>query len=311
MISFRKDQNDSVVVNPKPKKKKFNVQAVLPYLLISPAMIFLFTFVVYPIINLVYLSFTDWNMISPIKRNIGLRNYQTLLARPDFAQAMRNTFIYTAAMVVLLLAGSVLLAVWIKKKNKLNAATQAAIFTPHIISLVSVAMVWQWLMEPNVGLLNTVLRLLRMQPLMWLERSETALMSVIIVSFWNSIGYYTLVILSSLQSIPTDLYEAAELDNSSKTKTFFKITLPMISPQLFFLLIVITISSFKVFDTINIMTNGGPAGSTNVLAYYIYQYAFSYMRIGYASAAGTVLLIILALLTVFYFRALSKRVHYQ
>lgn len=311
MKSLTKNQSESVVVTPKRKKRKFNFKVVLPYLLISPAMIFLCTFVVYPIINLVNLSFTDWNMISPIKRNVGLRNYQTLFKRPDFVQAMGNTAIYTVAMVVLLLAGSVLLAVWINKKSKLNAATQAAIFTPHIISLVSVAMVWQWLMEPNVGVLNTILRFVGLQPLMWLERSETALMSVIIVSFWNSIGYYTLVVLSSLQSIPVDLYEAAELDNASKAKTFFKITLPMISPQLFFLLIVITISSFKVFDTINIMTNGGPAGSTNVLAYYIYQYAFSYMRIGYASAAGTVLLIILALLTIVYFKALSRRVHYQ
>lgn len=311
MIRFKKSQNGNAVGAQEPRRKRFNYRKLLPYLLVAPAMVFLCTFVVYPIINLIYLSFTDWNMVSPIKRYVGTRNYKMLFAKPDFAQAMGNTVIYTIAMVVLLLAGSTLFAVWLKGNSKLNFVTQTAMFTPHIISLVSVAMVWQWLMEPEVGVLNTILRFLGLKPLMWLERSETALFSVIIVSFWKSIGYYTLVVLASLQSIPTELYEAAALDGAGKTKTFTRITLPMLSPQLFFLLIVITINSFKVFDTINIMTNGGPAGSTNVLAYYIYQYAFSYMKIGYASAAGTVLLAILALLTIVYFRALSKKVHYQ
>lgn len=293
------------------KKRMFNYKKITPYLFVAPAMVFLCTFVVYPIINLISLSFTDWNMISPIKRQVGLRNYKTLFAKPDFSQSMMNTVVYSVAMIILLLSFSVLLAVWLKKNTRLNSITQTAIFTPHIISLVSVSMVWQWLMEPSVGLLNTVIRFFGLRPLMWLERSETALMSVIIVSFWKSIGYYTLVMLASLQSIPQEIYEAVSIDSDDRSKIFFHITLPMISPQLFFLLIVITINSFKVFDTINIMTNGGPAGSTNVIAYYIYQYAFSFMKIGYASAAGTVLLAILALLTVVYFWALSKRVHYQ
>lgn len=287
------------------------LRKLFPYALIAPAMAFLIVFTVYPCINLVYLGFTDWNLVRPVKRFVGWQNYQTLFKRPDFAQALRNTAVYTVAMVVLLIVGSLLLAMWLKDNKKLNFVAQAAIFTPHIISLVSVSMVWQWLMEPKVGVLNTILRFLGLTPLQWLESSKTALMSVIIVSFWKSIGYYTLVVLSALQNIPAEIYEAAELDSASKWRTFYKITFPMISPQLFFLLIIITINSFKVFDTINIMTNGGPAGSTNVLAYYIYQYAFSYMMIGYASAAGTILLLILSVLTVLYFRVFSNRVHYQ
>ena len=161
-----------------------------------------------------------------------------------------------------------------------------------------------------IRLLNAVLGLFNLPPLRWLNSSQTAL-SVVIVSVWKSIGYYALIITAALKAIPSEIYEAAALDNSPKYRVFFRSTLPMLSPQLFFLLIVITINSFKVFDTIRIMTEGGPGNATDVLVYYIYRYAFQHFRIGYASAAGTVLMVILMILTVIYFALLGRRVHYQ
>jgi sn-glycerol 3-phosphate transport system permease protein len=173
-------------------------------------------------------------------------------------------------------------------------------------------MIWSWIMEQNsYGLLNAVLGLFKVPPLRWLNSSKTAMLSVVIVSVWKSIGYYALVILSALKAIPAEIFEAAELDNAPKWRVFFRLTLPLLSPQLFFLLIVITINSFKVFDTIRIMTGGGPGSATDVLAYYIYRYAFQHFRIGYASAAGTVLMVILMIFTALYFAVLGRRVHYQ
>ncbi|MNI76114.1 sn-glycerol-3-phosphate transport system permease protein UgpA [compost metagenome] len=154
-----------------------------------------------------------------------------------------------------------------------------------------------------------MLKWVGLPPSEWLQSSRTALISVIIVSVWQGIGYYTLIIVAALQSIPPSIYEAAELDNAGRFKVFYKITLPMISPQLFFILVVMTIGSFKVFDTIKIMTGGGPNNATSTVVYYMY--GFRTTNIGYSSATGVVLMAIIGVLTIIYFRLLSKKVHYQ
>jgi sn-glycerol 3-phosphate transport system permease protein len=159
--------------------------------------------------------------------------------------------------------------------------------------------------------LNAVLNLFHLPSLRWLNSSKTALLSIIIVSIWKSTGYYLLIVLASLKSIPQEIFEAAELDNTPRLRKFFRITLPLLSPQLFFMLITITINSFKVFDTVRVMTDGGPGNSTDVVIYYLYRYAFRFFRVGIASAAGVILMAILVILTIIYFRFLGKRVHYQ
>ena len=141
--------------------------------------------------------------------------------------------------------------------------------------------------------------------------SATALISVIIVTVWKGIGYYALILMSSLKAIPAEINEAAELDDAGPFAKFFKITLPMLSPQVFFLLVTITISSFKVFESVRILTDGGPGKSTDVLVFYIYRYAMTNLKFGYASAAGTFLLAVVLILTVIYFKVGDKRVHYQ
>jgi len=182
---------------------------------------------------------------------------------------------------------------------------------PHIISLLSVAMVWTWIMNKNNGALNIVLNFFGLPSLKWIDSSDTAMMSVIIVSLWKGLGYDVMLIYAAMQSVPAELYEAAELDHASRSARFFKITIPMISPQLFTLLITSTIGSFKVFESINIMTKGGPGTSTQVLVYYIYKHAFVLNKIGLAASAGVVLMVIVGILTIVYFCGLSRKVHYQ
>lgn len=189
-------------------------------------------------------------------------------------------------------------------------AAQSFVFTPHIISLVSVSFIWMWLFNENYGLLNYLLSFFNISPQRWLSSKQLAMPSIILVAVWKQVGYDTLMLIGGLQSIPSQLYEAASLESKGKLKIFMTITLPMLSPTLFFVLIMNLINAAKAFDTISIMTQGGPVNATNTLVYYIYQQGFSYMQIGRAAAGGVVLFAILMVLTMFYFILLNKRVHY-
>jgi sn-glycerol 3-phosphate transport system permease protein len=291
-------------------KKKTFWETCRPYVMIGPAMIGIFLFVIYPMLYLVYLSFFKYNLLnSAMSRYVGFENYIQIFNRPDFYKSLTNTVIYTGGVVILTMLISLFFAVWLKKQTRLNYIIQAGIFTPHIISIVSVSLVWLWLMEPNLGFLNFALEKLGLPTSQWLQSSKTALFSIIIVSVWHGIGYYVLILVAALQGISPNIYEAAELDNTSRFRVFRRITLPLISPQMFFILIIMTIGSFKVFDTVRIMTGGGPNNATNTLVYYIY--GFRTTNIGYAAATGVVLMVIIGILTFIYFRLMSKKVHYQ
>ncbi|CEG21530.1 sn-glycerol-3-phosphate transport system permease protein UgpA [Planococcus massiliensis] len=282
-----------------------------PYAMIFPAILIFCLFFIYPIGYMIYLSFHDWNFVSPVKDFVGTSNFSYLLSDRDFREVISNSFIYTFFTVFLTISLSLLLALWLNRGGAVYSFMQASIFSPHIISLVSVSMLWMWIMDADYGLLNWFLNLIGMESVMWLTSPDYALTSLILVAVWKGIGFNTLVFIAGLQSIPKDLYEAAELDHTPPWRRFLKITVPMLSPTLFFLTIIGVINSFQVFETINLMTAGGPINSTNTFVYYIYQYGFQFFKIGYASAAGVILLVILSVLTVVYFKVLSKRVHYR
>lgn len=282
-----------------------------PYAMISPAILVFSLFFLYPIGYMIYLSLVDWNFVSPIKNFVGMDNFTYLLAEPEFLEVMRNTLFYTTMTVSVTISISLLLAIWLNKQGVVYGFVQGAIFSPHIISLVSVSMLWMWLMDTDYGLLNWLLNAVGISSVPWLTDPSTSLTSLVIVAVWKGIGFNTLICIAGLQSIPRDIYEAAQLDETGKIRTFIKLTLPMLSPTLFFLAIISIISSFQVFETISIMTQGGPINSTNTFVYYIYEYGFRFFKIGYASAAGVILLTIISLLTIIYFRLLSRRVHYQ
>ncbi|MCC8125872.1 MAG: sugar ABC transporter permease [Clostridiales bacterium] len=287
-------------------------QKCLPYIFVAPAMVFMAVFTLYPLGNMIYLSMTDWVLMSKTKNFVGLDNFIYIAQRADFLNALGNTFFYTFWTVLTLMVAALVFAVLLYKNTRLNNLVRTAMFTPHVIALLSVSMIWSWLMNEDSGLLNMLLSAVGLPTSRWLNSSDTAMASLVLVSWWKSVGYYTLIIFAALQGIPAEIYEAAELDNAGALNRFLRITLPMISPQVFLCLITMTIGSFKVFETIRVMTAGGPGKSTQVLVYYIYNTAFGMQfKIGVASAAGVVLLVIVGLLTMLYFLVLSKRVHYQ
>lgn len=282
-----------------------------PYVMVAPAIIVFSIFFIYPIFYMIYLSMHAWDFISPDKDFVGIENFTELLDSREFRQVLNNSLSYTLFTVSLTTVISLFLAMWLNRKGMFYGIVQGAIFSPHIISLVSVSLVWMWLMDPQFGLLNWFLELLGMQKLEWLSSPKSSLGSLVLVAVWKGVGFNTLVFIAGLQSIPKDMFEAAALDESGRWRTFYKITLPMLSPTLFFLVIINMIGSFQVFETIAIMTQGGPVNSTNTLVFYIYQYGFRFFKIGYASAAGVVLLAVVGLLTLFYFKLLSRKVHYR
>lgn len=289
------------------------IEKIKPYLLLLPAFIGIGAFTIYPVIKAIIWSLYKVNQLNPSKtRFVGLDNFRYLLTNKNFLKTMGNTGVYTLWTVVIILLIAIVLAVWLsRRQDKMTKFTQAAAFTPHIISMVSIAMVFSQMMNPNIGLFNTVLEGIGLPKLNWLQSSDTAMGSVIFVACWKSIGYYSLIIIGALQSISPSIYEAAELDNTGRWRTLTRITIPMISPQLFFTLIVMTIGSFKVFDTVRLLTDGGPNNATSTLVYYIYKTVFWDDNVGRACAASVILLVCVSILTVIYFKLLSKKVHYQ
>ena len=283
------------------------------FMMAIPAIVLLIAFTVYPLGYLFYRSFLGGSIISKNPKYVGFDNYVALAKSEDFHEVLMNTAIYTLITVVLTMILSIIIAVWLngKKNKKLNEITQTFIFTPHIISVVSVSTLFLWLMDSKNGFFNAIITSLGFEPFTFLSSPKTALFSMSLVMVWKGLGYYVLLIMAALQNIPTSVYEAAEMDDTPALRTFFKITLPMISPTILFTSVVAVIASFKVFDSVSIMTGGGPLNSTNTLVYYIYDFAYNYGKPGQACAAGMVLLFFVVVITYVQFLVGKKRVHYQ
>lgn len=281
---------------------------ILPYTFIAPSMVIFVVFMIYPIFYMIYLSFYKWNMLSA-KEFIGTANFMNLIHSKEFGQVLLSTVKFMVGTVSGSVIIALLLALYLKSNTRINRFLQSILFAPYIVSLVSVAFIFMWMMDTDRGLLNFILQLFQLPKVRWLDNPKVAIYSLVLVNIWKGVGYYTLIFISAMQSVPAYLYEAAKLDKAGKIKIFFSITLPMISPTLFFVTLTGIIAGFKVFETINIMTRG--SNSTNTLVYSIYEYGFSFYKIGYASAMGVVLMIIIGIMTLLYFKALSKKVYYR
>ena len=282
-----------------------------PYLLIAPSIVLLCVFCIYPIFSIISLSFYQWDMVTPSKKFVGFENFITLLGDAQFYRTLANTVIYVVCPVGFGVSLGLAAALYLSKKTRVNSFLQSVAFTPYIVSLASIAMLWMWLMNKDFGLLNAVLAFVGAPPVDWLGNPRIALASLILIAVWKSVGYNALILVSALQTIPPYLYEAAKLDRAGAWSVFRKITFPMISPTVFFLTLVDAIASFKVFETIQIITEGGPQNATNTLVFSLYEYGFRFYKVGYAAAIGVVLLAIILIFTALYFKVLSKRVHYQ
>ena len=262
-------------------------------LLILPALIGTLIFIVIPVVFSFGLSFCEWDLLSDV-RFAGLKNYFELLTSPNFALILKNTFVFAISVTLIAVVIPVILAAVLNNKIRGSEFFKTAYFLPFITPMIVIAIIWEWIFDPNFGLLNYLLK----THINWLYDTKTALFALIIVSAWKLIGYNMVILLSGFSTISQNIYESAKIDGASPLNTFFKITLPLLSPTIFFVVIFTTISSFQVFDLIYLMTQGGPMDSTNVLVYWIYKNAFEFFNIGAASAGAYILFVIVFVLTV-------------
>jgi len=275
-----------------------NQRRVIPYLFIAPNMIVFTVFVFVPIVFSFYMSLNEWSLIGdPIF--IGLGNYVDLAQDADFWTAFLNTLVYTVGTVPTSMALGLAVAVGLNRKLPGRALLRSIYFVPVIISLVATALIASWMFNDNYGVVNNALAALGLGSVPWLSSPRWAMPSLIITTLWIRLGFNMVVYLAALQSIPTELYDAARVDGATGRRRFLHITWPLLRPTTFLLLILNVIYSLHVFDLIYVMTGGGPGFSTTVLVQYIYQQAFQESQMGYASAIGVVLYLMLLIFTVF------------
>jgi sn-glycerol 3-phosphate transport system permease protein len=282
-----------------------------PYALILPALAICVCFSVIPALMALRNSFFNVDYVTGVNQFVGLANYRSIFTDRAFVQVFRNTVVFTCFTVLFGIPLAVLTAVFLNANTPLRNFTQGVVFTPHIISSVSVSILWAFMMDPQFGILNYVLGLFGIRPLMWLLSEKTSLLSIIIVSVWKTLGYNVLIVVSALQTIPQDVYESAMLDRSGPVKTFFHITLPMISPFFVFLITTCVAQTLNTFDLVRLMTGGGPKNSSNLMVYWIYETGFLHFQVGKAMAGAVIFMLFVGSLSILNFTLVNRRAYYQ
>ena len=274
-----------------------------PYLFLAPTLAGLLFLKLGPILFSLFLSFNEWRVVGDMAW-VGLANYDKLIHSREFPVVMRNTVSYSVGTAILGVVLGLALAILLNHKLRGMAIFRGAFFLPYIMPIVLLALAWTWLYEPQFGLINYFLRefLHVKNPPLWLNSHDWALPSLMAVGVWKAVGYYAVLFLAGLQTIPQELYEVATIDGARAPTRFFRITLPLLTPTTFFVAIMAIINSFRVFGAIYVMTDGGPGISTLVLSYSVYRYAFTYFRMGYASAQAWFLFLIIFALTILQWR---------
>ncbi|MEG0910552.1 MAG: sugar ABC transporter permease [Ruthenibacterium sp.] len=263
-------------------------------------------FIMIPVAFSFVLSFAKWDGFNAMTF-AGLSNFADIFSDRVFKAALSHTVIYTVFSVALSMAAALSLAVLLNRKLRGLNFFRSAVFFPYVASIVAIGAVWNAMFMKDAGPVNAVLRLIGIaNPPGWFASVDWAMPAVIIVSVWKNMGYFMLIYLAALQDVPYSLYEAAEIDGASKWKQFWRITFPMLTPSHFFVFMMLTINSFKVFDLIYVLTDGGPGTATKVLASYIYDQSFVSWNYGNASAASMILFLIIGTITVLQFRVEKK-----
>lgn len=284
--------------------KILNNQVCAGWIFILPALIGTFIFIIIPVICSFGLSFTKWDLLNPIEF-VGLNNYKLIFAEPLFIKILINTIVFAVATSIFGVIIPLILAAILNSKIRGAEFYKTAYFLPFITPMIVVGVVWEWIFDPNIGLLNKVLHM----NIQWLYDPHWAMPALILISVWKLIGYNMVIFLSGFASISESLFEAAKIDGANSFQTFKNVTVPLLSPTIFFVIIITAISSFQVFDLIYLMTQGGPLDSTNVLVYSIYKNAFEYFNIGKASAIAYVLFVVILILTLIQWNLRKKFVY--
>ena len=294
--------------------RKWGEETLVAYLFLLPSLVVFAAFVFFPLVFSIYTSFTRWNL--PYQPSfIGLENFRYIftdaIGAPAFLGSIRNSFYY-AVGVPLNITISLCIALLLNQRLRGVSIFRTAYFLPTITSTAAISVVWLWIYHPaDYGLFNSILLKLNLSPLRWLRDPHLAMPSLILMGIWHGMGYNIIIFLAGLQSIPTSLYEAAEIDGAGGWARFWKVTLPLLSPTTFYILVIGIINSLKTFTQMHVMTEGGPLGTTTTITYYLYQQAFENFTMGRASAVACVLLTMLFIFTLIQFKVVGSRVHYD
>lgn len=274
------------------------------WIFIFPALIGTLIFIVIPVICSFGLSFVKWDLLNPMQF-VGFANYKEIFSETLFYKIFLNTIVFAVSTSLLGVIIPLILASILNSKIRGSEFYKTAYFLPFITPMIVIGIVWEWIFDPNIGLLNHILHL----HINWLYDTHFAMPALILVSVWKLIGYNMIIFLSALSGISQNMFEAAKIDGANSIQIFKNVTIPLLSPTIFFVVIITAISSFQVFDLIYLMTQGGPLDSTNVLVYAIYKNAFEYFNVGKASAIAYILFVIILILTLIQWNLRKKLVY--
>ena len=280
------------------------------YLMVSPIIVGILCFSIMPVFFSMFISFTSWNMMTPFEW-IGLQNYVTVFTGKMLGTVWGNTLKYIAIAIPGSILCGLLLAVALNAKIRGTALYRTAFFLPNITTTIAVCVVWCWLYDKNYGFINNVLAIFGIEPIGWISTRKWAMTSVAIMSVWQNMGYDMIILSAGLKSIDETYYEAATIDGANKLQCFSKITVPMLTPTLFYLLVMHFISFFQLFDAAYVMTEGGPGHATRTIVMQIYDLALTYFRMGEASAYAWILFAVIFVITGVQFTLQKKWVNYD
>ena len=284
-------------------------QGLAALLFLSPTLVVFSAFILFPVLFSFYLSFHEWNMFSSTRSFVGVDNYARMLGDPEFWTVFRHTAVYTLGTVPINMALALAVAFALNGRLIGKKVLRAAFFTPVIISSVAAAVIWRWVFDPNLGLANTLFQAVGLPAVNWMNDPSAAMVALIIVGVWKTFGVNMVLFAAGLSGIPDTYYEAADIDGASGWSKFWNITVPLLSPTTLFILVLSIIGSFQVFDIVYVLTYGGPLGSTKVLVFYLYEHAFRFFNMGYASAVAYALFAVLFVLTLLQVRFFRTQVY--
>lgn len=280
-------------------------------LFLAPSLIFFAVFFYYVLAYNLFLSFTSWNFVSPTMNFVGLDNYLNIFSDPETYHVLFNTAYFAVGEVGLSMAIGLGLALLMNQQIVGRGIFRTLFYFPNITTTSVMALLWMWIFYPGYGILNYILGLVGIDGPRWLTDSTWAMPAIIIMSVWRSVGYTMIIYLGGLANIPREYYEASQIDGANRIQSFWHITLPLLSPITFFLMITSLIGALQLFDAVAVMTGGGPVGATRVFNYYIYEEAFVSLRAGYSSALASILFVMILGLTLFQSGLARRWVHYQ
>ncbi|MEZ4517365.1 MAG: sugar ABC transporter permease [Chloroflexota bacterium] len=295
-----------------PAQRRSLSNTLWALLFLAPSLLGLLFFLIGPMLASFGLTFLEWDPLLPSNYTfIGLGNYRELIADPHFWQALGNTLYFIVGYIPLVVVAGLGVALLLNRGLRGISFFRGAFFMPVVSAWVAVALLWTWIFNPRFGLVNYLLRLIGIDGPAWLFDPNWAMPAIILTSVWKDIGFVSVLFLTGLQSIPQEYYEATAIDGASQWEQFRHITIPLLSPTTFFVLIISLINSFQVFDQVWIMTEGGPAGATSVLVEMIVNNAFRYGRMGYAATISWVLFALVFAVTLVQSRVQNKWVTYD